>query len=87
MASVGLLEIPKVVNSTHKGQKPEGGTINHRGYTVFPVMPQKPWVNQFVAHLRPLVAIRSTLARHADQPAWTMYIASTQPHPQNPGSR
>ena len=53
MASVGLWEIPKVVDSTTKGQRPKGSSINHQGYMcVFPVTPQEPWVNLSVAHLR-----------------------------------
>ena len=55
MASVGLREIPEVVDSTAQGLQARG-----RGYQppkVFPVTPQKPWVNQFVAYLRCLVAM------------------------------
>ena len=64
MASVGLREILKVVDSTAQGAKARGWY--YRPPRIFPITPQKPWVNQFVAHLHPLVAMHSmlTLTRH-----------------------
>ena len=56
MASVGLWEIPEVVNNTARGLRT--ALLTNKG---IPVTPQKSWANQFVALLYPLVAMHSTL--------------------------
>ena len=90
MVSVGLWEIPKVVDSTAQGPKTQGR--HYWPLKVFPITPQKPWVNQSVVHLCPLVTMHSMLAQWnacggPGWPTWTMYIASTQSRPQNPQSK
>ena len=45
MASGALSDIPEVVDSTSQGPY-------YRSPRVFPVTPEKPWVNQSVAYLR-----------------------------------
>ena len=60
MASVGLQEIPEVVDSTAPG--PEG-SVFYQPQRVFPVTPQKQWVKQFVPHLRhPIAMVMCDLA-------------------------
>ena len=69
MASVGLRQIPVVVDCTAEGPRVVGISGN------------APWVDQFVARLAPLVAMHSTFTLWSclwscRPPAWTMYVAS-----------